>query len=304
MVTRSELGTVAWFKERKRSLLADVRALDDFVTSHGLISRLVEDQGVETNDDVTEQVRGALYMSAVVTYARQFLSSTTRYREKRVYPTRHLKADDRFDTRIHNHLLEVRSKLIAHDDGEQLPPELFVLLVGPDGTDDKPLLATIRSYSLSSAKGVVFLKAIQRHLDGCIEQVRRRLHEGLVEYLVESSNYPDAHKNSSDHVGVKKSRTVTTDGKADQVQTLLNLDELNQEIISVPKGNIHNKAYAYRMLTLSVALPEARFDVAGQDLAIFMGARAPLRETARKKRMPTFIRKFIDWGRQPFGPDE
>jgi hypothetical protein len=68
-MARPEIGTVAWFKERKRSLLADIRALEDFSTAHALVSRLVEHADIDGDDDVTEQQRGALYMSAVVTYA-------------------------------------------------------------------------------------------------------------------------------------------------------------------------------------------------------------------------------------------
>jgi hypothetical protein len=93
MIARPEIGTVAWFKERKRSLLADIRALEDFSTAYALVSRLVEHAEIDDNDEVTEQQRGALYMSAVVTYARQFLLSSTKHSERRVYPTRHLKSD-------------------------------------------------------------------------------------------------------------------------------------------------------------------------------------------------------------------
>ena len=191
---RPDTGNADWFKTRKRELLAHVRALEDFSTAYALVSRLVEDTDAE--NDVTEQLRGALYTSAVVAYARQFLPSNTKYSERRTYPTRHLKADPRFDQKIHAHLMDVRNKLIAHDDGEQLPPELLILRVSINEADEgpKPLVATIRSYSLSSAKGTKFLKSLQDHLEGCVTVVKTTMHEGLVDYLVQSSEQPAANR--------------------------------------------------------------------------------------------------------------
>ena len=69
-------------------------------------------------------------MSAVVTYARPFLKTKNKYGETSgEYPIRRLKDNARFDLKLHEHLLHVRNKLIAHDDGQQLPPTLHVLSI-------------------------------------------------------------------------------------------------------------------------------------------------------------------------------
>lgn len=155
---RETQGTVDWFKAHKRELLGHVRALDDFTNVHALATRLVENVGEEI--DSTEQLKGALFMSAVVTYARPFLRTKNKYGEASgAYPIRHLKDDGRFDVKLHEHLLHVRNKLIAHDDGEQLPPTFHVLSIHIDQEPSarrKAILATARSYSLSSARGLAF----------------------------------------------------------------------------------------------------------------------------------------------------
>jgi len=98
-------GTAEWFKARKRELLAHIRALDDFSNVHGLATRLVENVGEEIDD--TEQLRGALFMSAVVTYARPFLKTKNKYGETSgAYPIRRLKDDGRFDAKLHEHLMQ------------------------------------------------------------------------------------------------------------------------------------------------------------------------------------------------------
>jgi hypothetical protein len=295
-------GSIGWFKARKRELLAHVRALEDFRTAYALISRLVEDTDGE--NDVTEQLRGALYMSAVVTYARQFLPSNTNYGERRTYPTRHLKSDARFDQKIHTHLMDVRNKMIAHDDGEQLPPQLLILNITVNDADEdaKPLVATVRSYSLSSAKGTKFLKSVQDHLEGCVTVVQSTMHDGLEDYLIQSSAHPQASRGAAESPlsGIKRSFT-TESGKANEVQKLFKLDELNAEIISVPQGNLHNKAYTYRMLTYSIALPSASFKVKNEDITVFLGD-GPIKQSPATPRhmVARLYRGIIEWGKKPF----
>jgi hypothetical protein len=203
-------------------------------------------------------------------------------------------------------LVNVRNKLIAHDDGEELPPELLLLHVGIEGADQEaqPLLATIRSYSLSSAKGVKFLKSVQEHLEACVGGARKRMHEDLVEYLVQSSEQPEAHRNSESGKIRTKHSFKTQAGKPNEVQELFKLDALNEEIISVPKGNVHNKAYSYRMLTYSVQLPTASFKVGADDVTVFTrSATFDSRTKMRASRMPRFVRRIIDWGKRPLISD-
>ncbi|MCC8979717.1 hypothetical protein [Bradyrhizobium acaciae] len=298
----ADTGTVVWFKSRKRELLAHIRALEDFSTAYALVSRLVE--GTDGQDEVSEQVRGALYMSAVVTYARQFLSSNGKFGEKRIYPIRHLKLDTRFDPKIHSHLVDVRNKLIAHDDGEQLPPALRLLNVSIEQSTEaaKPIVATLRSYSLSSANGQKFLKAMQEHLAACVERARTVMHEGLLDYLVQSNLNPEASNKSVESNEPALQHRFTTSGRTNVTETLFNLDQLNAEIVSIPKGNIHNKAYSYRMLTYSVALPKTDFKVGEHEVTFFMenGLFKPGKAREKGLRMPRLVKRLIAWGNKPF----
>jgi hypothetical protein len=295
----ADARAIVWLKSRKRDLLAHIRALEDFSTAYALVSRLVE--GIDGADEVGEQVRGALYMSAVVTYARQFLQSKNKYNEKRIYPVRHLKLDPRFDSKIHAHLIDVRNKLVAHDDGEQLPPELRLLLVSVDQSREpaKPILATLRSYSLSSASGQRFLKAMQDHLAACVERAKSVMHEGLVDFLVQSNLNPEASKASGEGDDPGLRHQFKTSGIPNAVEKLINVDQLNAEVVSVPKGNIHNKAYTYRMLTYSVTLPKVDFKVGEQEVTFFVENGPADPRNAKKGsalRMPGFVRRFIAWG--------
>jgi hypothetical protein len=297
-------GTSGWFKARKREVLSHVRALDDFTNVHALATRLVENVGEEIDD--TEQLRGALFMTAVVTYARQFMKTKNKYGEASVYQTWHLKSDARFDVKIHDHLIYVRNKLIAHDDGRQLPPTFHVLSLGVDqdpSAGKKPLLATARSYSLSSATGPKFFISLQRHLEGCVEGARRALHEGILQYLTEAQKYPHAHEASIEkRIELKDIDPLRFEETGPVSKKLIGLDQLTERTISVPEGNVHNKAYTYRMLTYTASLPSVTFDVAGDDVEFYSADKPKPLPSKPKHRWRVFswLRKIVDWGHEPF----
>lgn len=126
------------------------------------------------------------------------------------------------------------------------------------------------------------------------------MHEDLVEYLVQSSEQPEAHRSSESGKIRTKHAFKTQAGKPNEVQELFKLDELNEQIVSVPKGNLHNKAYTYRMLTYSVQLPTASFKVGAENVTVFTrSATFDSRTRVQVSRMPRFVRRIIDWGKRP-----
>lgn len=297
-------GTAEWFKARKRELLVHIRALDDFSNVHALATRLVENVGEEIDD--TEQLRGALFMSAVVTYVRPFLKSKNKYGETSgTYPIRRLKDDARFDAKLHEHLLHVRNKLIAHDDGKQLPPTLHVLSIAVDqdpSSGRKPTLATARSYSLSSAKGPRFHAALQKHSEACVEGVKRALHAGIMEYLTEAQVHHEAFEASNEYQKGPSQKEISLQFNVQgPISTrLFALDELTEKTISVPEGNMHNKAYTYRMVTYSGALPSVHFLTEGNEVEFYVGTPKPLQpKKTRASWKLSWVRKLIDWGNKP-----
>jgi hypothetical protein len=182
-------GTITWFKQRKRILLQDISALDDFNSAHLAIERILEAADDWTTTDPTNQLTGALFMIAVVTYARQFIESSGKG-GRNTFGIRRLKSGTNFDRDLHKQLVELRHKLIAHDDKEALPPALYMYGVETkiDGekAERKPIAATLASYSFNSIATPQFLRKMQRHLLSCIEVLKVELHGGLSEYLSEA----------------------------------------------------------------------------------------------------------------------
>ena len=107
--------------------------------------------------------------------------------------------------------------------------------------------------------------------------------------------------NSIESSEAKPKRTFTAEGgKPNKVQKLFKLEELNAEVISVPQGNLHNKAYTYRMLTYSVPLPNATFKVRNEDVTVFM-ENMPFKPRGESERkFPRLLRSIIEWGKKPF----
>lgn len=185
---------------------------------------------------------------------------------------------------------------------KRLPPELLLLQIAVAESEEeaKPIVATVRSYSLSSAKGVRFMKALQDHLEACVDVVKKTMHEQLELYLAQAQSNPRqvVESSESQHEILPRNNFRVPPKKPNEITKLANLDELNAQVVSVPKGNLHNKAYSYRMLTYSVRHDGVDFKVGEADVKVFVGRRPP--GAAPRRRLPRWLDAVIQWGKKPF----
>jgi hypothetical protein len=105
-MTLPDRGTEDWFRYTKALIVRETRAMDSIQIARRAAQRLVADW-----DSLDDDLKASLLSSIIISYSRPFLHAPA-------YPSRHLREQPNFDRELHEHLLELRNKLIAHSDEE------------------------------------------------------------------------------------------------------------------------------------------------------------------------------------------
>lgn len=112
---------------------------------------------------------------AVIRYAKPFLNS--KFEDKKIsYPTKELKKISGFSSKIHEHLLTVRSALIAHDDFTEISPR--ILTAGMHIADEDfliPTSITISNKCISFPINPDTVQKMQFHAQACSIGVHAKL---------------------------------------------------------------------------------------------------------------------------------
>lgn len=97
-----------------------IKAFQNIAGAQQAFGRFIE--LLPANDAV---LLAALFAHGVVKYGKPF-SETKDFRGQRKYKIKPLKAEPGFDLAMHEHLLQLRDTLIAHDDLRQIEPKVLV----------------------------------------------------------------------------------------------------------------------------------------------------------------------------------
>jgi hypothetical protein len=301
---------IYWFKRKKRDLLREIRAYDDFTAALAAVERIRS--GFETHEDPLGQLSGALFMRAVVFYARQFLTSKNRYAEKETYPLKSLNEHPAFDERLHKHIVDLRTKVIAHSDSREVLPSLNILTAklskrGASETKEVAVGGTLISYSFSSVSGDRFLSELSAHLAACIEIVKNKMDGGIFEYTEAYQQYPEYGSLSIEEPTKKFSnRPFVLEPYKPGFD--LDMDELTTELISMPTGNLHKEEYEYRVTKFTKVIQDISTEVGGEAFKLKVRPGKDLINIPEKtsrlgrwweySRIRTFCRSFIGWWRR------
>jgi hypothetical protein len=105
-MAKSPIGTVEWFRNRARGIIAHARAIDDFGSATRSFQKLIE---LGLGGDL--EVHAALHTAGVIAYARPFSGPLE-------FPKRQISEGLGFKNEIHEQLLLLRHKLVAHSDAK------------------------------------------------------------------------------------------------------------------------------------------------------------------------------------------
>ncbi|WP_147302573.1 hypothetical protein [Ectopseudomonas oleovorans] len=214
----------------------------------------------------TEVVKSALFYKAVIRYARPFLNSNSSD-GKLMYPVRRLKRYEGFDSEMHEHLIDVRNALVAHDDFEELPPRILFHGFSPAGEDYLiPLSVTISNSCLQSADRIEDWMKIHAHVVAAETGALQILHGQIAEARKRALDAPEETKN------VAYRKEMGTHSPEDGVRNLdLNDDWLSGIFPSFENVGIQYQ-YEHNRMNLQFLGPEVIHTPQGKEITITPGA--------------------------------
>jgi len=258
-----QVGTVEWFKEQKQKLIELAKAVDSFAASARELQKIVE-LGAAGDADV----RSALHSSAVVTYARPF-SNNKSGDGHRKFPERELKGAPGFDKAIHDQLLTLRDKLIAHSDSDYADGRLFAksLVITPSGADPVKVLAGVQvmTVTVHLIEDIELAKRFLAHVHAVEQAAYAKLSERAQEYVTAARQSPAVYDQAADRSG----RTINVGPfqvSPESPEATLPIPDLDpRSVLKPPPLAVGQDGYSYRMFAVQADLPTLNVKVRTED---------------------------------------
>lgn len=151
-----------------------IKAYQNLVGSLNAFNRLVE--LIPASDHI---LLSSVFCFAVVKYAKPFIDTETPVGKFR-YPVRHLKREQGFSTKVHDHLLELRNTLVAHDDLESIEPRIlqFCLSIRPTGYSI-PVSIALSNKCFAYPVDAESVLNLRVHIAACVQGVLNKIYLDL-----------------------------------------------------------------------------------------------------------------------------
>lgn len=131
---------------------------------------------ISTSDHI---LLSSVFCYAVVKYSKPFVETQTPFGKTR-YPIRHLKSEKGFDSLVHDHLLDLRNTLVAHDDLESIEPRIlqFGLSINPSGFY-VPVSVAVSNKCLAYPIASESILKLKVHVEACGQGVLKKFNMDL-----------------------------------------------------------------------------------------------------------------------------
>ncbi len=133
----------------------------------------------------------SVFCFAVVKYAKPFVDTDTSFGTTR-YPTRHLKSEPNFDLAVHNHLIELRNTLVAHDDLESIEPRILSMCISVQPTGFSiPMSIGLSNKCLAYPIVPESTVKLRTHVAACVQGALNKFHLELAKVRDAALKYPE-----------------------------------------------------------------------------------------------------------------
>lgn len=200
-------------KLAKHRCLRWLKGFHNLHRSEGFMKRFAEK--ANSQDHVTKE---ALFQAAVVSYAKPF-TQTESGQGKGVLSLKPFKRDPAFDTAIHEHIMGLRNRLIAHDDLTEIEPKYAWLLLEDNSDPDGPFApfrADLRNVCISYPQDMGDFGRMYAHVKAAAAGAMASLDS----HVVETRGLLVAHPKEARSVFQRRHDstlgTITGDGKTSQ----------------------------------------------------------------------------------------
>lgn len=232
------------FSNARTQCILGMKAFHSVLTSQGILTKLRAHIG--GNDDL---LKTSYFTTFIIRYSRPFTQSTYRG-SKQLFKASKLKNEPGFSSELHSAIIEMRNKLLAHDDIDSIEPRVLMTCIsfGADGPDIPMEIITtnkILSYLSNEQK----LQDISNHVGATANALRTHLAHDIKKLREAKIKYPLAAKELEQYNKHLSKETIPTEGKRMTCPDLSNNEFLN---ISVPEFATTDDGFIYEELTLRV----------------------------------------------------
>jgi hypothetical protein len=173
----------------RRDIIANLRLTQDVGLARNAAARIVERWG-----QLPEDILAALHTACVVNYARPFKESITLSGKKFRYPVNRIVHNDGFDRSLHDHLLELRDKLVAHSDAdfaERLFHTEWAAFQFDNGDVPFAFEVGAQAVTINGMRDAATANSYITHFDAALTAASALLDDGLTRYLAEMQRHPE-----------------------------------------------------------------------------------------------------------------
>lgn len=283
-MSKHPIGSIEWFRDKKRELVDHGRAADNFATAQRAMEALQATWG--RSEETTAL---ALHTAAVINYARPFSSNRGQGGGKRTYSTGHIDKTPGFDRAMHRHLLELRDKLIAHSDADYVDAAAFCFELGVSGRDtvlnadfaiEIPIEVRVAARALHSISDEGLVRAYLAHVTAAAAGAAEKLLAEMNLLLRTAQEHTDAHRQSRESnlpEFFRQEHDLPTDGR---LQIPFAPPPASQTL-KAPPLKAFGDHYCYRMIEFGVRFHgEYSFkSPSGTEIRAVLGPRVARLET-------------------------
>ncbi len=155
----------------------------------------------------------SLFHTGVIRYAKPFMSADLGDGSIK-YPVKHLKSAPGFDVAVHDHLLEVRNTLIAHDDFTQIDPRVMVISMKVHGAEELPIPTSVAvaNKCVSHPADAAAMEKMKLHVEAALKGVYEKLYSDIHRLRTTALEKPEQTKASVGYSAEKGSQEIPVGG--------------------------------------------------------------------------------------------
>jgi len=257
MVDAESAGSPEAVRLKDRVLL-DARALDDLRLARHHFENILRLWAAESG----LHVRGAIYQAGVVTYSRPFVFG--RRGSYPAYPIREFAGVANYDRAIHEHLLLLRHRFLAHSDREAYKSRVQVQSVTFRHISGETLNAVTGlmacAYGWDGIDDQEYVKAIFRHTEAMIATIANAAYTRVVNLLAMVASDRSCLPTPGDGVTIPM---VSIDGRS----VTMSPEAIANSVFKAPDEEIGGPEYQYHQTLVSAVIDPQAFHYPSGELA-------------------------------------
>lgn len=230
------------FSRCRRDCFLSIKAYQNVRASLLAFEKLCS--ALHTNDNF---LLSSFFYMGVVRYAKPFLNNRSESGNI-TYPIKQLKKNSSFSLEMHEHILELRNTLIAHDDFEQIEPRILTAGLQPSQIDFLiPTTIWMSNKCISypsDLKGSIKLK---EHVAVTLSSIQQKLTEDITRFRKVLIDFPEQAKKAKKYEQHLSKTNIPVSGA-----TFISPGYTNEKWLDTPEptfAEIHN-GYHYESIQM------------------------------------------------------